>query len=263
MCDEGAVCVMKVGEKAGCLLAVGLALAGVGTPISSSIAQAQHAMAGKPSVPKATTPTTGDWHPKSTAYIKASNANKDDQFGFAIALSGDGNTLVVSATGEDSAAKGVNAPPKGSALNSGAVYVYTRTAAGWKQQAYVKASNAAEGAQFGNALALSNDGNLLVIASTGEASSAKGINGDQSDASAEDSGAVYVYTRSGSTWHPAAYVKASNPKTAAEFGISVALNADGKVLAVGATRENSSAKGVNGNQIDTAAPNSGAAYVYY
>ena len=165
-------CVMKVGEKAGCLLMVALAVAGVGLPVHSSFAQ-KRAMAGKPSMPKATTPTTGDWHPKSIAYIKASNTNKDDQFGSAIALSGDGNTLAVSATSEDSAAKGVNAPPKGSALNSGAVYVYTRTAAGWKQQAYVKASNTAEGAQFGNALALSKDGNLLVVASTGEASSAK------------------------------------------------------------------------------------------
>ena len=71
------------------------------------------------------------------------------------------------------------------------------------------------------------------------------------DTTAEDSGAVYVYTRSGDTWNPAAYVKASNTKPAAEFGMAVALNADGKALAVGATKENSAAKGVNGNQADT------------
>jgi hypothetical protein len=57
-------------------------------------------------------------------------------------------------------------------------------------------------------------------------------------------------------------VKASNTKPAAEFGISVALNGDGKMLAVGAPKENSAAKGVNGNQADTSALNAGAAYVY-
>jgi trimeric autotransporter adhesin len=257
-------CVMKVGEKAGCLLVVGLALAGAGLPVSSSFAQ-KRAMAQKPSAPKATTPTTGDWHPKSMAYIKASNTNKDDQFGSAIALSGDGNTLAVSATSEDSAAKGVNAPSKGSALNSGAVYVYTRTATGWKQQAYVKASNTAEGAQFGNALALSNDGNLLVVAATGEASSAKGINGNQEDTSMEAAGAVYVFTRSGAAWTQQAYVKASNtggPDVGYQFGYSVALSSDGSTLAVGSTSEPSAATGIDGTQADTSAPEAGAVYVY-
>ena len=75
--------------------------------------------------------------------------------------------------------------------------------------------------------------------------------------------AVHVYTRTGTTWNPTAYVKASNPQPAAEFGISVALNGDGKVLAAGAIKENSGAKGVNGKQDDKSAANAGAAYVYY
>jgi hypothetical protein len=110
---------------------------------------------------------------------------------------------------------------------------------------------------------MSRDGNTIAIGSHLEDSGAKGVNGDQSDASMEDSGAVYVYTRSGTTWNPTAYVKASNTKAAAEFGISVALNGDGKVLAAGATMENSAAKGVNGKQDDTSAVNAGAAYIYY
>jgi hypothetical protein len=57
-------------------------------------------------------------------------------------------------------------------------------------------------------------------------------------------------------------VKASNTRPAAEFGISVALNADGKVMTVGSTKENSAAKGVNGNQKDVSMVNAGAAYVY-
>src|SRR4029077_6112040 len=130
-------------------------------------------------------------------YIKASNTGKDHQFGYAIALSADGNTLAVSSTFEDSAAKGVNGVSKDHAVNSGAVYVYTRDNKGWKQQAYLKASNAAESAQFGNSLSLSADGNLLAVGASGEASSATGINGNQSDRSRPGAGAVYVFARAG------------------------------------------------------------------
>ena len=76
----------------------------------------------------------------------------------------------------------------------------------------MKAFNTRSNDQFGWALAMSRDGNTIAVGSHLEDSGAKGINGDQSDASAEDSGAVYVYTRSGDTWIPGPYVKASNPK---------------------------------------------------
>ena len=117
--------------------------------------------------------------------------------------------------------------------------------------------------QFGWALAISRDGNTIAVGSHLEDSGAKGINGDEKDASMEDAGAAYIYMRNGDTWNPAAYVKALNPKPSAEFGISVALNSDGKVLAVGAMRENSAARGVNGNQADNTAVSAGATYVYY
>jgi hypothetical protein len=110
---------------------------------------------------------------------------------------------------------------------------------------------------------MSRDGNTIAVGSHFEDGGAKGVNGNQSDASAEDSGAVYVYTRTGTTWNPTAYVKASNTQASAEFGISVALNGDGKMLAAGAINENSGAKGVNGKQDDKSAANGGAAYVYY
>jgi hypothetical protein len=57
-------------------------------------------------------------------------------------------------------------------------------------------------------------------------------------------------------------VKASNTRPGAEFGMALALNADGKELAVGSTKENSAAKGVNGSQKDSSMVNAGAAYVY-
>ncbi len=117
--------------------------------------------------------------------------------------------------------------------------------------------------QFAWALALSRDGNTLAVGSHLEDSGATGLNGDQEDASAEDSGAVYVYARSDAKWTPVAYVKASNTRASAEFGISVALNGDGKVLAVGAFKDGGGGTGVNPARSAKAAAESGAAYVYY
>src|SRR5260370_33216908 len=96
----------------------------------------------------------GSWEAKSIAYIKASNTNKDDQFGGAVALSGDGNTLAVGAVNEDGAGKGANPVTKAgkgagkgkeTITNSGPGYAYTRTGAGGEQQAELEASNAGAG----------------------------------------------------------------------------------------------------------------------
>ncbi len=233
---------------------------------SSTFAQRPRAMAGAPEAPKAITKTTGEWQPKSIAYIKPSNTAADLQFGSAMALSGDGNTLAVGAASEDGGAKGINGNQADrSAVNAGAVYVYTRAASGWKQQAYLKASNTHKGYQFGNAVSLSDDGNTLAVGSTGEASSDTGVNGNQADTSMDEAGAVYIFTRSGATWSQLAYVKASNtgtPDVGNQFGYSVALSGDGNNLAVGSTSEPSAANGINGDQKNTSAPDSGAAYVF-
>ncbi len=79
---------------------------------------------------------------------------------------------------------------------------------------------------------------------------------------AEESGAVYFFTRSGSTWTQGAYIKGANTDAGDEFGSAVALSGNGRVLVVGAHTEDSAAKGVNGNQADNAADDSGAAYVF-
>jgi hypothetical protein len=80
-----------------------------------------------------------DW--SQQAYLKASNTGAFDQFGIAVAVSGD--RVVVGANSEDSNASGVNGNPgDNSATNSGAAYVFVRCGTTWSQQAYVKASNA-------------------------------------------------------------------------------------------------------------------------
>jgi len=132
----------------------------------------------------------------------------------------------------------------------------------WKQVASITASNKGEGDQFGFSLALSRDGNTLAVGAPLESSSAKGINGKQSDDSAFSSGAVYVYARNGNAWSQQAYVKASNSGENDQFGYAVALSADGNTLAVSAVYEDSGATGIDGNQADNSVAQSGAVYVF-
>ena len=206
------------------------------------------------------------------AYIKASNTQSSDRFGIALALSGDGNTLAVGATLEDSGARGVDPPPPAgsggpggqadnSAESAGAVYVFARAGTTWRQQAYIKASNADAGDQFGWSLAFSNDGSTLAIGAQSEGSAATGINGNQEDNSAADAGAAYVFVRRGSTWTQQAYIKASNAQAGDRFGFSMSLTSDGNTLAVGSYDEDGNASGVNGVSNEEA-PGSGAAYVF-
>ena len=66
-----------------------------------------------------------------------------------------------------------------------------------------------DGDQFGYSLALSGDGNTVAVGALTEDSAAQQINGNQSDDSAKSAGAVYVFSRSGSTWAQQAYIKTS------------------------------------------------------
>ena len=67
---------------------------------------------------------------------------------------------------------------------------------------------------------------------------------------------MYVYTRSGSTWTAGAYVKGANAETGDEFGSSVRLSGDGRMMVVGAHQEDGAAGGGNSSA------DSGAAYVF-
>jgi len=190
-------------------------------------------------------------------YLKASNTEAGDLFGWSVAISGDGKTLAVGAYGEDS-----NGNQSDNSFSSGgAVYVFVRDDGGWTQQSYIKASNISTGDAFGYTLALSADGGTLAVAAVWEDGGATGVNSESGD-SAADSGAVYVFVRSGSGWVQQAYVKASNTSANDWFGLSLALSADGNTMAVGSPFEDSAASGVGGDQNDDSSLNSGAVYVF-
>ena len=127
---------------------------------------------------------------------------------------------------------------------------------------YLKASNSNPMNYFGGAVAVSSDGSTFAVGSVRESSSATGVGGDQLDNSAYQSGAVYVFRKTGSSWAQEAYVKASNTGGSDWFGGALALSTDGSTLAVGATGESSSAAGVDGDQANDAMRNAGAVYVF-
>ncbi len=171
------------------------------------------------------------------AYLKASNKSTSDDFGSAIAISDDGNTLAVGAPSENSAVTGINGNQADfSAPYSGAVYTFTRSGTAWTQEAYIKASNTEKSAHFGSKVTLSGDGNTLAVGAPNENSAAIGFNGDQADKSAYHSGAVYVFSRNASTWSQQTYVKPSNTHPDQRFS-TVAFSGDGLTLVVGADED--------------------------
>jgi hypothetical protein len=164
--------------------------------------------------------------------------------------------------------RGIQPPTEGSNdsasdVSTGAAYVFVRNGTAWTQQAFIKATNTRLNDQFAWALSLSRDGNTLAVGAHLEDSGATGLNGDQEDATSEDSGAAYVYVRNGTTWTPASYIKGSPAHASAEFGISLALNADGKVLVVGAFKDSGGGNGLNPAKTLKPSSEAGAAYIYY
>ena len=152
-----------------------------------------------------------------------------------------------------------------SAVYCGAAYVFVKTGGVWAQEAYLKASNAEAGDQFGWTTAISGD--TIVIGAGKEDSVATGINGDESDNTAAESGAAYVFVRNGGIWTQSTYLKASNTGPGDKFGahpptLSFGVAVDGDTIAVGAVDEDSSATGIGGNELDNGALMSGAAYVF-
>ena len=194
-----------------------------------------------------------------TAYLKAANADAGDFFGASVAIRGD--TLVVGAWGESASGSD---PMDNSAPGAGAAYVFQRQAGVWTQTAYLKASNAEAGDGFGSTVAV--DGATVVVGAPDEASSARGVDGDQTNDDAPQSGAAYVFQRTGDTWSQTAYLKASNNWELEAFSSSLAISAD--TIVIGAPGEESSSTGVNGDEYGVEAGffggaiQVGAAYVF-
>jgi hypothetical protein len=135
------------------------------------------------------------------AQLTAAGGAASDQFGAAVALSGD--TALVGAPLDD---VGANA-------DQGSAYVFTRSGTTWTQQAQLTATGGSAGDQFGYAVALTGD-----TAIVGAYLDDVGANTDQ--------GSAYVFTRSGTVWTQQAQLTASDGAAGDNFGFSVAVSGD-------------------------------------
>jgi hypothetical protein len=122
----------------------------------------------------------------------------------------------------------------GDNLNTGAAWVFTRSGTVWTQQGSKLVGTGAVGnAEQGTSVALSADGNTAIV-------------GGQFDSG--DTGAAWVFTRSGGVWtQQGDKLAGTDAVGAAKQGRSVALSADGNTAIVGGYLDNS---------------NIGAAWVY-
>ncbi|MGH9838558.1 MAG: putative Ig domain-containing protein [Blastocatellia bacterium] len=142
--------------------------------------------------------------------LAAADGAKDDEFGSAVALSG--NTAVVGAPSDDV-----------THTDQGTAYVFVRNGATqpvWTQQARLNALDGAAYDNFGFSVALSGD--TLVV---GAPSDTIGAN--------EYQGSAYVFTRSGAVWTQQQKLIASDGGRSNEFGVSVALGVDTVVVGAG------------------------------
>lgn len=138
-----------------------------------------------------------------------SDGVEDDMFGISVALSG--NTALIGAFSQSSF--------------KGAAYIFVRNGTTWTQQAKLVASGGKVNDWFGYSVALTGD-TALVGAPQGD----KGT--------LTDTGSVYVFRRSGTTWAWSQKIYASPSQADAKFGYSLAVSGD--TLVVGAPYYNDS-----------------------
>jgi hypothetical protein len=117
--------------------------------------------------------------------------------------------------------------------------VYQRNAQGqWGFKAYIKAANADAGDHFGHALAISNDGRVLVVGAPFEDSAGVAISDRPDDDSSPDQGAAYVFRRrADDSWYQHQYMKQQAGAPGRNwYGYSVAMGTDARYLAIGVPR---------------------------
>lgn len=178
----------------------------------------------------------GGWTKESRLLQPA--AESLEKFGYAVDISSDGSTIVVSMPDDERENnRGVEVP-------SGSVYVFQRVDGSWEQTATLLPDRPTAGGHFGLSVSLSNDGTTAVVG-------ADTYVGEQTrdEASGYVVGTAFVYERNGSEWTLQQTLTRDDDNE--RFGRAVDISADGSTILVGAPYNN--------------APNglrSGACYVF-
>jgi hypothetical protein len=156
------------------------------------------------------------------AKIVASDRAINDEFGFSVAINSDGSYAIIGAVSKNT--------------DEGAAYIFTRSGSTWTQQAKILASDTTTDIDFGSSVAINPDATYAVVGALG--------------ADGSNTGAVYVFTRSGSTWTQQQKISNPNATNFDNFGKRVSINSDGSYI-------------IASNQFeDTEGSAAGGAYVF-
>ena len=138
------------------------------------------------------------WSQQKKLGPSAPQAVSSEQFGFAVAISGD-SVVIGTSPGDFETA-------------SGSAYIFTRSGGSWTQDAHLNAFDGNPQDLFGNSVSISGDSAVV------------GVPGD--DDAGVDSGSAYVFFRSGTTWSLQTKLNASDTAAGDSFGYSVAISND-------------------------------------
>jgi hypothetical protein len=120
-------------------------------------------------------------------------------FGVSVAL--EGNTALIGAPGYDTSGS----------YDAGAAYLFVRSGGIWTREAEFTAADAVYVDYFGHSVALRDD--TVII----------GAFADEQAGGPVDTGAAYLFTRSGGTWRQRTKITATDAAASAYFGAAVAL----------------------------------------
>ncbi len=151
------------------------------------------------------TRTAGVWAQQGTK-VTGTGEVGPGKFGQSVALSADGDTALIGGYVDNG--------------NAGAAWAFTRSGGEWTQQGSKLTDGAEIGAGgLGWSVALSSDGSTALVGARTDDGSV---------------GAAWVFIRSGDVWtRQGSKLTGSDESGAGEFGISVALSADGNTAMVG------------------------------
>lgn len=163
------------------------------------------------------------------------------RFGYSVAVSGDGTTVVIGGPSDTG--------------HFGAAWVFVRSGSEWVQQGpklqeesgseAIAGEHCGEGSEgeadecsFGRRVAVSADGNTVLIGSPGDSGLVPMAGGEELK-SLPYVGAAWVFTRAGGKWTEQSKLTGTEEGGEGRFGKSVALSADGRTALIGGSSDHS------------------------
>ncbi|WP_052810624.1 hypothetical protein [Variovorax paradoxus] len=176
--------------------------------------------------------------------VDAPSGQSGSLFGAFATISQDGTTIAVGSQYENI----------GGVADAGAAYVYTKPAgaAAWTLNTRVESTAPLLNAWFGGAVALSGNGEVLLVGASRD-----------SDAGYAVAGALYVYRRVGAGYQLEQRISAPFPRQEGRFGgYGTAVSANGSLIAIASFRDGAASTGVNGDMTPVAGNTTGAVMLY-